>query len=166
MKELYERTSIRSFLDRPVEADNVERLLRAAMCAPSAGNQQPWEFVVVDDRFLIDALRDMSSYTGALKTAPLAIVVCGRTKNLRFPHDTPSDLSAATENILLEAVHLGLGACWLGTAPDAARMAAVKRTLRLPDGLEAYSVLAIGYPNELKEPEDRFEQERIHHNRF
>ena len=172
MKEIDKRTSIRSFLGQPVTAAELEQLMRAAMRAPSAGNQQPWEFVAVDDRFTIEELRATSPYTDALKTAPLCVAVCGRSTNLRFPEATPADLGAATENLLLEAVHLGLGACWMGVAYSVGGSynveyrAGIKRVLHLPDDVEAYALVAIGHPAEDKAATDRFDPARIHHNRY
>jgi nitroreductase len=166
MKEIFERVSVRRFTAQPVEAEKVARLLEAAMQAPSAGNQQPWEFVVVDDRALLDALSEASPYAGPLKRAPLGIVVLERRHDLRFAEDTPSDLSAATENILLEAVHLGLGACWLGTAPIASRMAHVSKTLGLPESVQPYAMIALGYPGETRPATPRFDEARIHYNGY
>jgi nitroreductase len=166
MREILERVSIRNFTAQPVEAEKVTHLLKAAMQAPSAGNQQPWEFVVVDDRALLDILSEASPYAGPLKRAPLGIVVLERRHDLRFAEDTPSDLSAATENILLEAVHLGLGACWLGTAPIASRMAHVSKVLALPEDVQPYAMIALGYPEKEKPATQRFDETRIHHNGY
>jgi nitroreductase len=166
MREIFERVSVRTFTARPVEAEKVMRLLEAAMQAPSAGNQQPWEFAVVDDRALLDALSEASPYAGPLKRAPLGIVVLGRYDELRFVEDVPSDLSAATENILLEAVHLGLGACWLGTAPIAERMAHISKTLNLPENVRPYAMIALGYPDKEKQATPRFDETRIHRNGY
>jgi len=168
MNEIFRRVSVREFTGQAVEPDKVELLLRAAMQAPSAGNQQPWEFVVVDERPVLDALVAMSPYTGPLKTAALCIVVLERSAGLRFAGDTPSDLSAATQNILLEAVALGLGACWLGTWPERDRMAVVKQALGVPEGLEPYSLIAIGYPaaGAEREAAPRYDAERVRWNRY
>jgi nitroreductase len=166
MKEIFERVSVRQFTAQPIEAEKVTRLLEAAMQAPSAGNQQPWEFVVVDDRALLDALSEASPYAGPLKRAPLGIVVLERLHDLRFTEDTPSDLSAATENILLEAVHLGLGACWLGTAPIASRMAHVSKVLGLPESVQPYAMIALGYPSGQRQATPRYDATRIHHNGY
>ncbi|MDR0347748.1 MAG: nitroreductase family protein [Coriobacteriales bacterium] len=166
MKEIFERSSVRNFTDQPVEKEKITQLMKAAMQAPSAGNQQPWEFAVVDDRAILDALSEASPYAGPLKRASLGIVVLERRSGIRFAEDTPSDLSAATENILLEAVHLGLGACWLGTAPIASRMAHVSKVLGLPEDVQPYSMIAMGYPREAKQPTPRFDETRIHYNGY
>jgi nitroreductase len=166
MKEIFERTSVRAFTEQPVEREKLVALLKAAMQAPSAGNQQPWEFVVVEDRAVLDALSETSPYAVPLRRATAGIVVLERSVNLQFPEDTSSDLSAATENILIEAVHLGLGAVWLGTAPIPERMAHVKEVLGLPDGIEAYSLIALGYPTALRQAHSRYDETRIHFNRY
>jgi nitroreductase len=166
MKEIFERTSVRDFAERPVEAEKVTRLLEAAMQAPSAGNQQPWEFVVADERTVLDALAEASPYAGPLKRAPLGIVVLERRGGLRFPEDAPSDLSAATENILLEAVHLSLGAVWLGTAPIEKRMAHVSAVLDLPEQVAPYAMIALGYPKASKQAKPRYDETRVHHNGY
>ncbi|MDR0514861.1 MAG: nitroreductase family protein [Coriobacteriaceae bacterium] len=166
MKEIFERRSVREFTDQPVEPEKVEQLLRAGMQAPSAGNQQPWEFVVVDDPALKDALCEASPYTGPLKRAPLGIVVLARTFGLRFPEDVQSDLSAVTQNILLEAVSLGLGACWLGIFPIRERMDVITQALALPAEVEPFSMIAIGYPATQAGATPRFDPDRVHTNGY
>lgn len=104
MNEIFARRSIRKFLPTMVEDEKIEQLLRAAMAAPSAGNQQPWEFYVVRDKRVIQDLSQCSPYAGCANGAALAIVVCSRDEHMRFPAFTTLDLSAAVENILIEAV--------------------------------------------------------------
>ena len=166
MQAIFERTSIRDFSDREVEASKVTRLLEAAMQAPSAGNQQPWEFVVVTDRALLAELSEASQYAKPLKRAPLGVAVLERRENLRFPTDTCSDLGASTENILLEAVYLGLGACWLGIAPIAERMAHVAAVLGLPEQIHPFALIALGYPKAPKQATQRYDASRVHYGRY
>ena len=109
MNEIFRRVSVRRFQDRPVGGEKAELLLRAAMAAPSAGNQQPWEFYVVTNRMRLGELAACSPYAGCLKNAPLGIVVCCR-KDCPMPEYAQIDCSAAIENLLLEAVSQGLGA--------------------------------------------------------
>lgn len=161
MDSIFHRVSIRKYQERPVEREKIDRLLRAAFAAPSAANQQPWEFYVVTRRETLDALADSSPYAGCLRGAPLAIVPCCRTDCL-LPQFAPIDLSIATEHIWLEADALGLGAVWLGVAPERERMDAVGKILGLPEGLEAFAVVAVGYPAEARSQEDRYRPERIH----
>ena len=161
MESIFHRISVRAYQGQPVEREKVERLLRAAMAAPSAGNQQPWEFYVTEDRAVLERLAACSPYAGCLKKAPLGIVLCTR-RACRMPEYAAIDASAATENLLLEADALGLGAVWLGIAPLQERMEAVGQVLGLPDTLEAFAIVACGYPAEARPQQDRYEETRVH----
>ena len=138
MEAIFSRTSIRKYEERPVEEAKIEKLLRAAMAAPSAANQQPWEFYVVTDKEKLQALSQASQYAGPVANAPLAIVPCYNREKLIFADYADIDMSAATENLLLEAEEQGLGAVWLGIAPLADRMAIVAEILALPPSLAAF----------------------------
>ncbi|MCC8076470.1 MAG: nitroreductase family protein [Clostridiales bacterium] len=162
MNSIFHRTSVRSYLPRPVEQEKVEQLLRAAMAAPSAGNQQPWSFYVVTDPAVMEALAGCSPYAGCVKAAPLVIVPCYREAICRHPEFAQIDLSASVENLLLEADALGLGAVWLGIAPRTERMAAVGEVLHLPEGETAFALIPCGYPAAApRAQEDRFDQSRV-----
>lgn len=161
MNAIFRRVSVRKFQDRPVTEEQVERLLRAAMAAPSATNQQPWEFYVVRDRGLLERLAGCHAYSMCAKNAALAVVPCFR-KDTAHPEYAQIDLSAATENLLLEAVELGLGAVWLGIAPIRERMDAVRDILGLPEHLEAFAVVPVGYPEREKPRQDRYDPARVH----
>lgn len=134
MNEIYTRVSIRKFEDRPVEPEKITQLLKAAMQAPSAGNQQPWEFYVVTDKEKIKALSESNPYAGCAAGAPVVIVPCYKTEGARFPMYCEIDLSIATENLWLEAASLGLGAVWIGTAPLKDRMERSKPSSEIPTG--------------------------------
>ncbi len=162
MVAIFHRTSVRRYQDMPVEPEKVERMLRAAMAAPSAGDQQPWEFYVVTAPEVRSALASCSPYAGCAADAPVVIVPCYREK-VMFPQNREMDLSAATENMLLEADHLGLGAVWLGVAPELDRMAAVRDVLTLPDDLTPFALVAVGYAVEQKTQENRWDEKRIHY---
>ncbi|MEH2932179.1 nitroreductase family protein [Candidatus Ventrimonas sp. KK005] len=162
MKEIFHRTSIRKYEKKQVEGDKIERLLRAAMAAPSAGNQQPWEFYVVTAGKQLEALSECSPYAGMLKEAPLGIVVCCQ-KGCRLPDYAQIDCSAAVENLLLEADFLGLGAVWLGIAPLEERMEAVGKVLGISEDLYVFSIIACGYPAEEKVQQDRYDEMRVHY---
>ncbi len=136
------------------------------MQAPSAGNQQPWEFVVIDDSQLKDALCEASPYTGPLKRSPMGIVALARTNDMRFPEDVQSDMSAATQNILLEAVSLGLGACWLGVFPIQERMDVITEALKLPNTVVPFSMIAVGYPAAEAEATLRYDATRVFRNGY
>ena len=163
MKEIFERVSIRKFENRDVEPEKIEQILRAAMAAPSAGNQQPWEFFVVRDKTVIEKLSECSIYAGCAKNAPVVIVPCVRTEGLRFPEIAEIDLSIATEHILLQAVSQGLGAVWLAVRPMKDREEKVDEALGLSDGkLHAFALVPLGYPAEQRPQQDRFDPSRIH----
>ena len=166
------RKSIRNFADKKVEPEKIESLLRAGMRAPSAMNGQPWEFVVVDDRTVLDKLKGFSPFARPLKSAPLAIVVLEREnlkrKVMGITQLSAHDLGACTQNILLQAVEENLGAVWLGVTKQEKVQEKLRSILQLPDHLSAFAVLAIGYPAEGVDMTvaDRFEPERIHYNGY
>lgn len=161
MKEIFERVSVRKYENREVEPEKVEQLLRAAMAAPSAGNQQPWAFCVTQDRKVLDQLAQASPYTKPLYGAPMCIAVLCRNTGLRFPEYWEQDLGACTQNLLLEAEHLGLGAVWMGITPLLERMQAVKDALDFGDEYKAFALVAVGYAAERPAKHDRFDAARV-----
>lgn len=162
MSGIFHRVSIRKYQPQPVEPEKVELMLRAAMAAPSAVNQQPWEYYVVTDPAVIAELSGASPYTGCAKNAPLVFVPCYRT-NGPAPDYFEIDMSASVENLLLEADELGLGAVWMGIAPVQERMENVRRILDIPMNLAAFAIIPCGYPAESRPQQDRFEAERVHY---
>ena len=161
MNEIFHRVSIRKYTDQPVEEEKITLLLRAAMAAPSACNQQPWEFYVVTDPAMMAKLADSTPYTKPAGRAPLVIVPCCKT-DCTVPNFAQIDLSAAVENLLLEADHLGLGAVWMGIAPMTQRMAHVHDLLSMPDNLVPFCLISVGYPAESRAQQDRYDEARIH----
>jgi len=166
IEAIFTRRSIRAYTDRPVGEDLIELLLRAAMAAPSAGNQQPWQFVVVDDRATLDAIPAYHPYSAMLRQAPVAVVVCGDGGKEGLGAYWPQDCSAATENLLLAAHARGLGAVWLGVYPEADRIARTRELLGLPEAITPFCIVAIGYPAERPGPADRYDPARVHRNRW
>lgn len=162
MNAIFHRTSIRRYTGQPVEPEKVEALLRAAMAAPSAGNQQPWEYYVVTDPARREALAACSPYARPVRSAPLALVACCR-KEIPMPEYAQIDVSASVENLLLEADTLGLGAVWLGIAPLEERMRQAAAVLELPAHLEVFAIIACGYPAEEKPQQDRYDAARVHY---
>jgi nitroreductase/flavin reductase (DIM6/NTAB) family NADH-FMN oxidoreductase RutF len=163
------RTSVRSYLDKPVDAAIIEQLLRAGMAAPTAVNRQPWHFVVVTDKAQLKELAKANPHAGMLMKAPLAIVVCGDMKkalNGEAREFWVQDCSAATENILLAAHALGLGAVWTGTYPDLKRCEAVSTVLSLPEHLIPLNTIVIGYPDSENKPKDKWKPENISYNTY
>ncbi|WP_053983495.1 nitroreductase family protein [Niameybacter massiliensis] len=162
MKEIFSRASVRKFKERKVEREKIEKLLQAAMAAPSAGNQQPWEFIVVEAKETLCKLSGVSPYARSLAEAPLAIVVLANKKALKYLDYWQQDLGAATQNMLLEAVHLELGGVWLGIAPLEERMQYVSEVFNLPEYLQAYAIVPFGYPANEPKPQNRYEVTRVH----
>ncbi len=164
LETLMTRTSIRSYTDRAVSADTIELLLRAGMAAPTAVNKQPWHFVVVTDRAVLDSLGGNGRQSQMWKESPLAIAVCGdMEKALEGPAQDfwIQDCSAATENILLAAHALGLGAVWTGCYPMEERVANVRKVLNLPETIVPLCVIVMGYPGENPEPKDKWKPENV-----
>ena len=162
MENIYTRVSIRKYQDRPVEKEKTEAILRAAMQAPSAGNQQPWEFYVVTNKAKLAALSEVSPYAGMTKNAPVAIVAVYR-KKCAMPEYAQIDLSIAMENLWLETYAQGLGGVWLGIAPLEERMKAVAELLSIPDTMRAFAIFPYGYPAEERKQQNRFDESRIHY---
>lgn len=163
MDAIFTRTSVRSYEERPVEADKIERILRAAMAAPSAVNQQPWEFYVVTDKAVLAELSLASPYMGMTAKAPVAIVLCSRKENIIVPELIDVDMAICTENVLLEIEALGLGGVMLGVAPFADRMEKVAKALALPSLLQPFTVVPFGYPAKKNPQQDRYDEGRIHY---
>ncbi len=154
------RTSIRSFTDREVSDEIVEKLLRAGMAAPSGMNMQPWEFIVIKDRAVLDELADKLPYAKMLYQSPLAFVVCAQTRSPYWAYDT----SAAIENVLIAAHAFGLGAVWTDGMNEKAPL--VRETLGIPESVYPIGVLPIGYPAENPAPKDKWNPEKVHYNKW
>jgi nitroreductase len=164
---IYARRSIRKYQDKPVEKEKLETLLKAAMAAPSAMNNRPWEFMVVTEPEGMDAIRGALMF--GKHNAPAAIVVCGNTSIFRNPAAANfwvQDCSAATENILLAAVTLGLGAVWLGVHPVHNFSKRIAKALHLPAHIKPLSAVYVGYPAEEKPPRTQYVPDRVHWERY
>ena len=159
------RTSIRAFLDKPVSDETVEQLLKAAMAAPSAKNSQPWAFVVIRDRALLEKLGNSLPNAKMTATAPVAVVICG-VLDKALPGEAHDywiqDCAAATENFLLAVHALGLGAVWTGVHPISERIAILKETLRLPEGVEHFCLIPFGWPACPAAVKDKWDPAAVH----
>lgn len=168
IENIMTRTSIRQYKDQPVEQEKIDVMLKAAMAAPSALNLQPWHFIVITDKKTIDLL------SGKQPTnAPLLIAMCGDTDKTTMPDGKGKqpdfwvqDVSAATQNLLLAAHALGLGAVWTGVYPVMERTAEVANVLNCPSNIVPVAVVRIGYPDESPEPKNKFKEENISYNKF
>ena len=162
------RTSIRQYTDQAVEQGKIDTLLRAGMSAPSAGNKQPWRFIVIQDKNIISAIADSANKKPA-QTAPLLIAICGDS-NDTFPEDGfdywVEDCSAVTENMLLAAHAMGLGGCWLGFYPRKDGVAILRSILNIPNYIIPLGVISVGYPDESPAPKDKWDEKKIHYNRW
>ena len=156
------RAGIRKYQDRPVENDLIRQILAAAMYAPSACNQQPWEFYVVTDKKMIDKLAKASPYAGCAAGAPVVIILAYR-ENVTAPEYCQIDMALCAENMWLEAETLGLGTVFLGIAPDEERMKAVAEAAGIPASIKPFALFPLGYPNEKPVKESRVNFERIHY---
>ena len=160
------RTSIRQYTNEPVSKSDIETMLRAGMAAPTAVNRQPWHFVAVTDKA---KLAELAGARGMIKQAGVAIVVCGNMEKA-LPGKAQAywvqDCSAATENILLAANALGLGAVWTGCYPMDDRVAEVSKALKLPENIVPLCVIAIGHPAERPQAKDKWKPENVSYNEF
>ena len=163
MHALFRRRSIRKYTSEAVSDDQIKQLLEAAMCAPSAGNQQPWHYMVIKDKAMLTRLVDSSPYVSMLPDAAVAILVCGVPKEERHPGFWVQDCSAATQNILIEVEELGLGAVWLGMYPVEDRMNFLRNALQIPEKIIPFALIAIGHPAETKEAANRYDESRVHY---
>lgn len=161
MADLFHRVSIRKYQDRPVEREKIVEILRAAMAAPSAKNQQPWEFYVITKKDTLEKLSKASPYAGMTANAPVAIISAYR-KDCDVPCYADIDMSIAMENLWLKTDEIGLGGVWIGIAPIEERMELVHKMLDLPKNVKVFSLFAMGYPAEERPQQDRFDPERIH----
>jgi len=166
MEALMTRRSIRKYEQKTVSEDLIEKILRAAMAAPSANNEQPWHFIVVEDRNVLDLIPRVHPYAQMVKEATLAILVCGDTTLEKHPGYWVVDCCAATENLLLACHALGLGAVWLGVYPRAERMQSMNDLFGLPAHIKPCALISIGYPAEKKDRPDRYKTERVHRNHW
>lgn len=166
LEAIQTRRSIRRYKAQPVPEELITHLLEAAVAAPSAGNQQPWQFLIVDDRELLDGLQTTSPYAAMLKEAPLAILVCGDLQREKYKGFWVQDCVAATMNILIAARALGLGSCWTGLHPMEDRTEAVRRLLNLPSSIIPLNIIALGYPNEERPQPMRLDPARVHRNHW
>ena len=167
MKEILIRRSIRKFEDRPVEKEKIDKLLRAAMQAPSAANQQPWEFIIVEDKENLNTLSLMTPYSKPVAGSAVTLVLLANSNTFKVPTGWQQDMGASAQNILLEATHLELGAVWLGVATADSAVDYIKNLYNLPENIKPFALIAIGYPDGQKnEFVDRYQAERVHYEKW
>ena len=159
------RRSIRKYTDEPVSDEDLQRILAAAMAAPTARNTQCWRFVAINDRALLEAIPAVHPYAGMAARAPLAVLVCADAR-VAFQPDGywVEDASAAIQNMLLAARALNLGTVWCGVHPVPERVAGMRKLFRLPEEIRPLGLVVIGHPAQPFSREDRYDPEKIHYN--
>lgn len=166
LENILTRTSIRAYTADTVSAGDIETLLKAAMAAPTAGNKQPWRYVVIENRATLDSIGANFGSMKMASQAPLAILVCGDL-DATFPEDGRDywieDTSAAMENLLLAAHSIGLGAVWCGVYPKQDRVSAFSEMFSLPENILPMGLAVIGHPAENPTPKDKWTPGYIHH---
>ena len=163
LENIAERKSVRKYLNKSVEEDKIDAMVKAGMAAPSGMDRRPWEFVVVTDRDALDSMAAKLPYAKMLTNAPLAIVVCGDTTRSSYWY---LDCSAATQNVLLAAEALGLGAVWTAAYPYEDRIDVVRQNTGLPENIVPLCVIPIGYPDGPQKAKDKFDLQRVHRNKY
>lgn len=166
LRTILSRRSIRKYSGRDIPEEHYEILLRAAMYAPSARNRQPWHFIIIGDKTILTALAESTPAWKMLSHASRAIIICGDTTIEDTESFVIQDCSAATQNILLTAHELGLGAVWLGVHPREDRVRTISELFKLPSNIIPVSMLSLGYPDEERQTEDRYLTERVHFDRW
>ena len=163
LETIFARKSVRKYLPKPVEKEKLDILLKAGMAAPRGEDVRPWEFLVITDRVVLDSMAAALPYAKMLKDAPMAIVVCGDTTRSSYWY---LDCSAATQNILLAAEALGLGAVWTATYPYPERMEVVRKYVVLPEQINSLCVIPVGYPALPHSPKNKWDEAKVHYNKW
>jgi nitroreductase len=166
LEAILTRRSVRKYRPDPVPETLLHNLLKAAMNAPSAGNERAWQFLVINQRSLLDQIPSIHPHAQMLTEVPLAIVICGDLSREQHPGCWVQDCSAATENLLLAAHDQGLGTVWIGIYPREERMTSLQELVHLPGNIIPFSLVPVGYPDETKPHEDRFDLSRVRYNRW
>ena len=164
LEAIYKRRSIRDFTDQPVPDEVLHQILEAGTWAPSAGNMQAWEFVIVKDAAKKKELAGLGKYTGMAAGADLLIFVCAVPERQAIcPGFFPQDCGAVCQSILLQVTAEGLGAVWCGIYPGEEMVAKTARALGMPESAIPFAMICVGHPAEHPTPRDRYEEARIHH---
>ena len=166
MKAILTRRSIRKYKTKEIKQDRINEIIKAAMYAPSAFNNQPWQFIVINKKNILDKIFKIIPHAEMLKQAAAAIIVCGDKNSEQDINLIALDCSAATQNALLAVHDLGLGAVWVSAYPAEETITGLKNLFKFPDNIIPVSILSIGYPDEEAAAEERFKPEKIHYNNW
>ena len=163
IKTIHNRKSVRNYTDRPVATEDLVTLVKAGMAAPSGMDRRPWEFYILQDREQMKALAQQLPYAKMVENAQAAIIVFGNPDLSSYWY---LDCSAATQNILLAAESMGLGAVWTAAYPYEDRMGAIIKTLNIPEPYKPLVLIPIGYPTGSDKPKDKWNEAKVHINRW
>lgn len=163
---IFTRRSIRRFLDKPVETEKLERVLKAGMQAPSAHNNQRWEFLVITNQEHKEAVSKMSPWAGMVAKAPVSIVVMGKIDDEKLLKWFPQDLGACTQNMLLQIANEGLGGCWMGFYPDMDRVEMLQKYFNIPENVQPFCVISLGYSEDENRFVDRSDMSKVHYDKY
>jgi len=166
LEAIFSRRSIRNYRKKPINDSLIKELLETGMSAPSAGNEQPWHFIVITNQKILNSIPLFHPHSKMLKEASLAILVCLDYNLESHKGMGIQDCSAATENILIAVNAKGLGAVWLGIHPREERVNGMRKLLNIPDNILPFSLISIGYPAEKKPRENRYNDSRVHYNQW
>lgn len=167
MQAIKNRRSIRKFKNQPLTREQVEHIIKMGMQAPSAHNQRPWQFLVIDQREMLDKIADFHPYASMMTQLPVAILVCGDMSKLGHVNEFwVQDCSAVTENMLIAATAMDLGSIWIGTYPMEEFVDFYKNQYNLPEEIIPFSLLGFGYKDQEKPARDFYESERVHFNQW
>lgn len=162
MKEIFARRSIRKYTSEKVEEEKIKKIVKAGFAAPSCGNQRINHFIIIKDKKIINSIADIHGYAEALREADTAVAVCANLEEELYEGFWVQDCAAAAENMLTEAIHLGLGACWLGVHPKERIIKQVNSILEIPKKVKVLAIISLDYPAEEKETSDRYLEAKIH----
>lgn len=163
IENILSRKSVRDFIGKKVENEKIAILLKAGMAAPSGRDLRPWELIVIQNRSTLDSMAAELPYAKMLNKAPMAIIVCGDSIRSSYWY---LDCSAVSENILLAAESLELGAVWTAAYPYKDRINTVRKYTNIPENIIPLCVIPIGYPNGSQSPKNKFDEKKIHYEKF
>lgn len=159
---LASRRSVRAFSDEHVTDEMIDHIIRAAMTAPSAGNQQPWHFIIVRDKEKMGGVTKFHPYAAMLNTCSVSIIVCGDPNGKKWPDFWPQDCSAAVQNMLLAARESGLGTVWVGLYPLKDRMQGMRKLFNIPSKIHPFAIVPVGFPVGGFKKLDRYDASLVH----
>jgi nitroreductase len=164
IKAIKTRYSIRKYTDKIIPKKTIYELIELGMNAPSAGNEKPWYFIIIDDKNILNSITNFHNHSDMLKDASAAILVCFDINLEKYKGMAVQDCSAATENILIAANAKGLGSVWLGIYPKKDRINGIKDLLYMPKNIIPFSLISLGFPKEIKIKNRIIDKNRIHYN--